>query len=98
MITLFHHAEGPVQNRVKVLLDVTPVAVDEMDDSLNTILNEAQDSGRAVGGVFRYFGGNSYFTYDPAQRPQLEVSLLAALATPKAEMYVTQDSGSNDKW
>ena len=98
MITLLHHPDGPIQNRVKVLLCVTPEALDEPDESLLALLDEAQNTGRKVGCIIRDFGGSSYFTFAPSQQSQLEISLLAALATPKAEMHITQDSGSNDKW
>lgn len=90
MITLFHHPDGPIQNRVKVLLCVTPEALDEPDESLVALIDEAQTAGRKVGCIVRDFGGNSYFTFAPSQQQQLEISLLAALTTPRAETYVTQ--------
>ena len=98
MITLLHHPDGPIQNRVKVLLCVTPEALDDPDESLVVLFDEAQTTGRKVGCIVRHFGGNSYFTFAPSQQQQLEISLLAALATPTAEMHVTHDSGRNHKW
>lgn len=98
MFTLFHNPDGPLQNRVKVLLCVTPEVFDDPDESLLVLFDGAQTSGRKVGCIIRAFGGSSYFTFAPSQQSQLEITLLAALATPKAEMHITQDSGSNDKW
>lgn len=90
MNTLFNHPHGPSQYRIKVILCVAPDDFEEPDDTLVAMFAEAQESGRLVGCIVRYFGGNSYFTYSCRHQPELEVSLLAALTAPRAETYVTQ--------
>jgi hypothetical protein len=90
MNTLFNHPDGPSQYRIKVILCVSPDDFEESDDTLEAMFAEAQESGRLVGCIVRHFGGNSYFTYYPWQQKELEISLLAALTTPRAETYVTQ--------
>ena len=97
MITLLTHPEGPWTYRQTVLLDVTLKDINEPPDEARSLFNEAKVNNRKVGCIQRYFGGDTYFTYDPAIQAQHEISLIAALAIPKADVHVTQNAGENHK-
>lgn len=98
MITLLHHLTGPHSAGIKVLLDITLKDLDGLPDEVRDLIKEAKTLNRKVAGILRQFGGNTYITYDPANQAQLEVSLIAALATPKTDVHVTQEAGGHAKW
>lgn len=91
MITLFLYPATSRTLSVTALLEITPKDVDHCTYELTRLFNEAKASKRKVGCVVRQIGGDSYFTYDDANRVNLELMLIAALIVPKAEVYVTRD-------
>ena len=97
MITLLHHADGPASYRLKVILDITLKGIEAPTDDVRGLFDEAQTQKRKVGCIERLFGGATYFTYDPANQAQHEVSLIAALATPKSDVHVEQRCGGYRK-
>ena len=98
MITLLLHTNVSRYQEVEVLLDITLKDLDEPTEEIRAVLKEAQTLNRKVAGILRQTGGNTFITYDPANQAQLEVSLIEALATPKADVHVTQESGGYGKW
>ena len=98
MITLLLHTNVSRYQEVEVLLDITLKDLDEPTEEIRAVLKEAKTLNRKVAGILRQLGGNTFITYDPANQAQLEVSLIEALATPKADIHVTQESGGYGKW
>lgn len=98
MITLLTHPDGPLTSRQTVLLDITIKDVNAPPDEACDLFKEAQAQGRKVGCVLRRFGGDTYFTYDPANQAEHEIRLIAALATPRADVHITQQAGGHTEW
>lgn len=98
MITLLRHTNISRYQEFEVLLDITLKDLDEPTEEIRAVLKEAKTLNRKVAGILRQFGGNTYITYDPANQAQLEVSLIAALATPTSDVHVTRESGGYGKW
>ena len=97
MITLLHHPEGPLMFRQTVLLDVTMQDIQAPPADARDLFKKAKAQSRKVGCIQRYFGGSSFFTYDLANQSQLEISLIAALATPKGDVHISQQEGERTK-
>ena len=98
MITLIRHPAAHYTGHYEVLLDVVIQDLKEPTDETRALITEACAASRKVGCILRQFGGNTYFSYDPVNQAQLEVSLLAALAVPKTDVHVEQSSGGRGKW
>lgn len=98
MITLLHHPTGPHSPGITVLLDIALKDLDGLPDDVRDLIKEAKTLNRKAACIVRQFGGNTYFTYDPANQAQLEVSLIAALAVPQADVHITQHAGGHAKW
>ncbi len=98
MIILLHHPTGPHSAGIKVLLDIALKDLGELPDDIRDLIKEAKTLNRKVGCIRRQFGGDTYFTYEPASQSQLEINLTAALTVPKTEVHVTQNSGGHEKW
>ena len=90
MINLLHHPEGPLTYHLRVLLDINAADIELLPDELGDLFSAAQSQNRKVGCIQRGFGGDTYFTYDPANQAQHEISLIAALSVPKADVHVEQ--------
>lgn len=90
MITLLHHPTGSHSAGIKVLLDIALKDLDSVPDDIRDLIKEAKTLNRKVACILRQLGGDTYFTYDPANRSQLEISLIAALAVPKTDVHVSQ--------
>ena len=98
MITLLRHTNISRYQEFEVLLDIALKDLDDQPDEVRDLIKEAKTLNRKVAGILRQFGGNTYITYDPANHAQLEVSLIEALAKPKTDVHVTQNSGGHGKW
>lgn len=98
MFTILHHPAAPYSPGIQVCLDMAIKDVDEVTSELTALFKHAKETKRKVGCVIRQYGGNSYFSYDEATRPQLEIALIAALSTPKTDVHVSQDSGGSAAW
>lgn len=98
MSALFYHPAAPYSAGITVLLDVLIKDIDGQTDELTRIFKDAKTKKRKVGCVIRQFGGNSYFTYEDANRVNLELMLIAALIMPKTDIHVSQDSGGGASW
>lgn len=98
MITLLRHTNISRYQEFEVLLDIALKDLDDQPDEVRDLIKEAKTLNRKVAGILRQFGGNTFITYDPANQAQLEVSLIEALATPKTDVHVTQNSGGHEKW
>jgi hypothetical protein len=98
MTTLLHHPYAHGSGSVDVQLDLSLNDIDDMTTELANLVKDAKAAQRKVGCVIQQFGGNTYFTYDDASRAQLEISLIAALVVPKADVHVTQESGRSATW
>lgn len=97
MITLVRHTAAHFLGNYEVLLDVKLLDLKEPTEETCALIKEAMATHRKVGCILRQFGGDTFFTYEPVNQAQHEVSLLAALAFPKADVYVEQRSGGRGK-
>lgn len=98
MITLLTHPEGPITFRQKVLLDVTIKDIKAPPDDVRDLFKDAKAQSRKVGCIQRYFGGDTYFSYEPSNQAQHEINLIAALATPKSDVHITPHAGGCTEW
>ena len=98
MITLLTRPDGPFTSRQTVLLDITIKDIEAPPAEARDLFTQAKAQGRKVACIQRHFGGDMYFTYDPASQAQLEISLIAALAPPTVEVHITQQAGGRTKW
>jgi len=96
MITLLTTTDHRGDTLVQVSLDVSLKNYDEPAPELRELVGQCKSTKRKVGRIWRRFGGTTYFTFDPAIQPQVEIGLLAALSTPKSEVNVTQ--GGHKEW
>ena len=99
MITLMKTIDHRGDTLIEVSLDVSLKNYGEPASELRELFEQCRSTKRKVGSIWRKFGGNTYFTYDPNYQPQVEVALLAALSMPKSEVHVTQGGYSEcDKY
>lgn len=90
MITVLHHPGAAYSPKVRVLFDIAPDDLEELSVEVHDLFEEAKSLRREVGCILRQFGGDTLFTYEPANRFQFEISLIAALAVPKTDVHVSQ--------
>jgi hypothetical protein len=91
MITVLHHPRDSYSPEIRVLLNVSLVDLEKIPAEAHVLFKEAKSPKREVGCILRQFGGDTFFTYEPANRFQLEMSLIAALAVPKTDIHVSQN-------
>lgn len=99
MITLVAHVCPRNRGFEAIYLEVALTDVSSSDlAAVKPIVAEAKKLKREVGMVVRQFGGNDYFTYDPANRAQLESQLLGAAIAKATEVHVNGENMEAQTW
>lgn len=80
-------------------LEVTQADIPAADAALmKPIFTMAKQFKRHVGMVIRQYGGNTYFSYDPDHRAQLEIQLLNAAISGSTEVHIQASNGEVTSW
>lgn len=99
MITLVVHLHPLNRGLDATYLEVAPTDVQASDAAVTKpIFAEAKKLKREVGMIVHQYGGNDYFTYDPANRAQLESQLLGAAIAKATEVHVNGVNMEAQSW
>ncbi len=99
MITLAARISQRTGSFEAIYLDVNLDDVPASDATAVTpIFTTAKQFNRHVGMVMRQYSYNTYFTYDPEQRSQLEVQLLGPSVAEPTEIHVQAANVEVTSW